>query len=385
MLDKGRLYSGAAFEFMDVSKPDRAVMAKSMSRRPTLQDVADAAQVSYATADRVVNARAKVAPKSEARVREAIARLGYARDIHAANLSRGKVYRFRFIIPAGPNSFFDALRAALEAERKALSGERIEISLAESRAFDPASLTAALEKAAQDGVEGVAAVAAESPEALAAMKALRARGVKLATLVSDAQEDARDAYVGVDNFAAGRTVGRLMRLAHRGREGLLLPILGSGAAKDHRERLAGFREVAREGGALALLDPIETQDDPGRMEARLKEAMRRHPGLTGIYSIGAGDRGLVKAMKAAKSLRPMVALHELTPHARRALEEGLIDAVIDQKPVEEIAETLRILRALCDGAPLAPRRDITPTIYLKDNLPGPSGEPLAAARRSSLV
>ena len=43
MLDKGRLYSGAVFEFMDFSKPDRAVMAKSMSRRPTLQDVADAA------------------------------------------------------------------------------------------------------------------------------------------------------------------------------------------------------------------------------------------------------------------------------------------------------------------------------------------------------
>ncbi|WP_335339677.1 LacI family DNA-binding transcriptional regulator [Frigidibacter mobilis] len=67
---------------------------RRIMRSPTLHDVARSAGVSYSTADRVLNGRGGVAEKSAQRVLRAIEELGYRRDIHAANLSRRRNYRF---------------------------------------------------------------------------------------------------------------------------------------------------------------------------------------------------------------------------------------------------------------------------------------------------
>ncbi|MCU4186717.1 LacI family transcriptional regulator [Acidiferrimicrobium sp. IK] len=60
----------------------------SARSRPTIRDVAAAAGVSVKTVSRVVNHERDVAPATEARVQEAIARLGFRRDEAAANLRR---------------------------------------------------------------------------------------------------------------------------------------------------------------------------------------------------------------------------------------------------------------------------------------------------------
>ncbi|WP_018633999.1 LacI family DNA-binding transcriptional regulator [Neomegalonema perideroedes] len=342
-------------------------------KKPTLQDVAAAAGVSYATADRVLNARGGVAEKSEARVREAIRRLGYVRDIHAANLSRRRVYAFRFLLPAGDHGFFARLRAALLAERPRRAADRIEIAFQEVPAFDAEALADALEALAPEDCDGLAVVAAESPRVAQALARLRAQGVPVVALVADAGPEARDFYVGVDNLGAGRTAGRLIRLAHGGgRRGLVLPILGTPAARDHRDRLEGLRQVLAEGPEpLAALPALEARDDPARMKALAREALRADPAPTAVYSMGAGNRGLIEALReAAPERRPMVALHELTPHSRKALAENLIDVVIDQKPAREIAAALDALKALADGRAIpAGLGAITPALHLKDNTP----------------
>ncbi|WP_118134596.1 LacI family DNA-binding transcriptional regulator [Oceanicella sp. SM1341] len=345
-------------------------------RKPTLHDVARAAGVSYATADRVLNARGGVAAKSEARVRAAIEALGYTRDVHAANLSRRRLYRFRFLLPDGDHSFFRALRAAVLAEAGARAGDRVRITLSEVPAFDAEALAEALERVEPEACDGLAIVASGSARVSAAIASLRAGGVAVVTLVSDAPGAARDAYVGIDNLVAGRTAGRLMRLGHTGRSGLVLPVVGARAAQDHAERLAGLEQSLAGAPGLALLPVAEAFDSPSRMRALVGAALAREPGISGIYSMGAGNRGLVEALRALGRPRPLVVLHELVPHAREALEAGLVDAVIDQKPVQEVAAALDILRALADGRPApAGRARITPAIYLPENLPAcPAGE-----------
>ncbi|MBU0860551.1 MAG: LacI family DNA-binding transcriptional regulator [Alphaproteobacteria bacterium] len=87
--------------------------------RPTIHDVAREAQVSLATVDRVLNARGGVAAKSIDKVQRAVEKTGYVRDQFAANLSRGRGYRFVFLLPAGQSSFVRSLIAAIgdEAQR----------------------------------------------------------------------------------------------------------------------------------------------------------------------------------------------------------------------------------------------------------------------------
>ncbi|MFN3663388.1 LacI family DNA-binding transcriptional regulator [Yoonia sp.] len=348
-------------------------------RKPTLHDVARAAGVSYSTADRVLNARGGVAPKSIERVRAAIDALSYVRDQHAANLSRGRVYKFQFLLPKADHSFFRALRAALDRERDLRQADRILISVTEIPALDTEALGLALESA-DVSCDCLAVVATEAPRITAAIAALRDRGLAVVTLVGDAAPDARVAYVGIDNVLAGRTAGRLLRMAHVARAGCVLPVLGSLRARDHRERLEGVSAVLTgEMPAMRILPALWVDDRPDLMRANVRQALVDHPEITGIYSIGAGNRGLIDLLQDLIEPRPVVVMHELTPTSRMGLESGLVDAVIDQKPAQEVSLAIDVMKAIADGRDWHdPARDITPAIFLKDNLPAQAALPLPA-------
>lgn len=321
-------------------------------RNPTLHDVARAAGVSYSTADRVLNQRGGVAEKSVQRVQRAIEDLGYRRDIRAANLSRRRSYRFAAYVPPGDHGFFSQLRQALSAQADLRAGERLVLDLRDTLPLSPEI----------GELDGIVLVGAPSDRLPALMDQVADRGVPVVALVSDIP-GGRRLYVGIDNLVAGRTAARILRIAHRGMAARILPVVGSLALQDHRDRLAGAAQVL----GRDLLAPIEVQDRADRMRDRLDRALRDDPAITGIYSIGAGNRGLIAVMQG-RARRPFVVLHELTPHSRAALRDDLIDVVIDQKPAEEAARALDALKALADGEePVSV--PITPAIFFKDNLP----------------
>jgi LacI family transcriptional regulator len=333
-----------------------------VNRQPTLSDVARHAGVSYATADRVVNRRGNVAAKSLARVEASVAALGYVRNVAAANLSQSRTYRFVMVLPEGTNAFFGHMRDVIEAQRERLLPERFDLQVVTSPAFDPALLSETLAGLDPDMLDGVAVVAIDASEVVEAVQRLRGAGVPVITLVSDLGPDHRDGYIGIANDIAGRTAARMIRLAHLTRP-------AARTARDHGDRLAGLAEVL---GDHTLLDVIEGQDRPDLVETKLSDALDRHPEITAIYSMGAGNAGLIRALDGRET-RPMVILHELVPHSRIALEQGLIDVIIDQRPEEEIRQTVARLRDLADRRPPAPEPAILPTIYVKDNLPPPHG------------
>ena len=83
-----------------VTVPARSVMGK-----PTVHDIAKEAGVSLATVDRVLNRRPGVRTATVARVQAAIDKLGYVRDLSAANLARGRLYRLAFVLPDRKSQF----------------------------------------------------------------------------------------------------------------------------------------------------------------------------------------------------------------------------------------------------------------------------------------
>lgn len=344
----------------------------------TLHDVARCAGVSYATVDRVVNARGGVAKKSVERVQQAIDQLGYQRDVNAANLARRRVYRFHFLLPDDSNQFFRSLFNALQIQQSQQSGYRSQISTTRIKAFDSDDLVAALDRIDAKDCDCVCAVALDTPAVIDAVKSARQRGLKVVTLVSDIDAEWRDHYIGIDNLVAGRTAGRMMGLAHGRQPGLVLPIIGARTAHDHIERLAGFESVMQEFFAdVELLPPAQSSDNAENIIAALAATQSAHQRLSGIYNIGAGNEGLLQWLQSYDNkTRPISIIHELVPASRAGLETGLIDAIIDQKPLQTIAEALRVMRLLSDKLAVdTNNNDITPAIYLRENLPPPTIDP----------
>ncbi len=340
--------------------------------KPTVHDIASHAGVSLATVDRVLNRRPGVSARTREKVDQAVQTLGFVRDVAAANLAKGRTYPLTFLIPSNDNSFMRGLRLALDEAKERAGVERIAIRLVDVPAFDAAALASALKKAAAEQPAGIAFVAVDAPDVAAAAAEIISAGIPLVTLVSDLSGSARDHYAGIDNAAAGRTAASLLGRFTGGRQGAVAVLAGSMLVRDHRERCEAFAfAVAQDFTGLGLLPVLEGRDDPVVVEKLVSALLSSRDDIVGLYSLGAGNRGLVKALERLPAeRRPVVVAHELTETTRGALQSGLIDAVLNQDAGHEVRSAIRVLKAKADGLPVvAAQERIRIDIFLKDNLP----------------
>ena len=154
--------------------------------RPTVHDIAETAGVSLATVDRVLNRRPGVKAATRERVEAAIRKIGFVRDMAAANLAKGRTYPLVFVVPRGDNSFMEGLKAEIEAAIARAPQERTEIAIRDVPRFDGPLLAAALDRLAAD--ERLPLDRVQLEEALADKKAfIGAAEQQVADVVAAAQ------------------------------------------------------------------------------------------------------------------------------------------------------------------------------------------------------
>lgn len=340
--------------------------------RPTVHDIAEAAGVSLATVDRVLNRRSGVRPQMIGRVEEAVFRLGYVRDTAAANLAKRRVHRFVFLLPRGANPFMRAIEAELDHARERAVADRLDVVVEAVPAFDGEALATALDRIDPAAVSGVALVAVETPAVAGAIDRLTGSGVPVVTLVSDLPASGRVHFAGIDNVAAGRTAASLLGRFVGDRSGQVAVLAGSMLVRDHVERYRGFCEVmAQDFPDLDILPALEGRDDPVLASRLVAGSLARNAKVVGLYSLGAGNSGLLDSLAVPRQGgRLAVVAHELDDWSRAALRRGIFDAVIAQDPGHQIRSAIRVLRARADNATIVPDQErIRIEIYLRHNLP----------------
>ena len=345
--------------------------ASHLFERARLQDVAKTAGVSLATVDRVVNRRNGVREKTIRRVEEAMDQLGYRLDPMARRLARNQTFRFLFILPTGSNSFMLQLREQVERTAEWAASQRGFIDILEVDVFDAEALARTLDQL-DPGYHGVATVALDHPRVRVAIDDLAQRGIPVVTVVSDVLHSKRLHYVGVDNPAAGRTAGSLMGRFLKNTSGSIGIIVGSLSLRDHAERQFGFNQVlGHDYPHLKMQAVVEGRDDFELSKNLVKEMIDKTPDLIGIYSAGAGNRGIAQALLDSGKADQIVWIgHELTPHTKRFLLQGTMDAVINQDAGHEARSAARLLLAHCWGEPILEDQErIRIDIFIKDNLP----------------
>ena len=340
--------------------------------RPTVNDIAREAGVSLATVDRVLNDRPGVRGKTVQAVREAISRIGYVRDVAAANLARQRDYRLAVVLPDTDSQFIRTLLDALQEAQNQSATARTDVVLRRFPAEDPHALAGILAALPDAGVVGLALMAPETPIVRDAIRTLRHRGVAVVALVSDLPNTERDHFVGIDNRAAGRSAAVLT-----GR------FLGPGAAKvmvladsmllrESIERRLGFDEMMQARFPhIDVLPSLETHGQGALLFRIVTEALRQSQGIRAIYSLGSGQRALTTCLAEAGLTGMFTVIgHELTPHAREALQSGAIDAVITQNVGHVMRSALRVLRAKTDRVPIdMSQEQIRIEIVIRENLP----------------
>ena len=340
--------------------------------KPTVHDIAREAGVSLATVDRVLNARTGVRPTTVERVHDAVRRLGYVRNTHAANLARQRQYRFTFVLPEGPSQFVNTLRRSLDETLEAQSDPRLSVTIVPAPSNDPYAAVRMLRRISRSRADGVAVMLPETPQIRDAVSRLKSNGMAVVTLVSDLPNALRDHFVGINSHSAGRTAAQLMGRFIGARSGDVLVVTNTLQARDSLERRLGFDSVmSAEFGGLRALPTVESHDDPERLQSIVEAVLSGNPRVAGVYSMGSGNTPLLQGLRATGRIGELVVIaHELTPVTRQALIDREIDAVINQNVGHLVRSALRVLRARADGLPIFEAQErIRTDIVMRENLP----------------
>lgn len=342
-----------------------------MTLRPTTKDLAQAAGVSLATVDRVLNGRSGVSKSSVAAVNEAIEKIGFQRNIVAATLARQRGYRFLFALPESSTEFTDVLLDRIAEFSRASLGEMMQISVLRLDDHDPHRAARSLAAITPEDCDGVAIMASETPQIRDAVQRLRQRGINALSFVSNQQEAADLPFVGIDNAAAGATAGRLMLRFLGQTEGSVLVVADTMQARDSLERRLGFdRTLASAPHHLQVRPTLETHGDPARTQHVLANAFAAHRDIVGLYLIGMQPQMSLAAIPSSPQERPLIRIaHERTPSTEAALLDGRLDAVIHQDPGHLVRSAVRTLRAQCENRQtLASQERIRIEILIAENL-----------------
>ncbi len=309
-------------------------MGEKSSARVTLSDVAAKSGVGSATVDRVINERGNVSDEVRKRVLEAARALGLKRILPSAHRS---VVRINVILARPELPLIH--RMGFEFRRLA---QRMDHSIALHRTLledeEPATIVEALRRGPYDAV---IVYAQDHPLIRAAIADLAAQGRPVVTMISDLPGSARLAYAGTDHYKAGRSAGYFLGLMAK--PGSIIVLCNHLGFQSHAERVHGLKDQLA-ASPLTVAEVVEGGDDAIRSEARLKDAFRRHPETVAIYNVGAGNRGVVAAIKAdLLPQRPLFIGHELTAFTYASLKDGLMTLTIDQSPELQAQFALEVL------------------------------------------
>jgi len=340
--------------------------------KPTTKDLAKAAGVSLATIDRVLNARLGVRQATVARVQNAIKEIGFVRDLAAANLARSKEYRLVFLLPDHDDEFIDLVKEAIAEADRSLAHERTNVSIIRAPSNNPHRIADALDNLSGDQVDGVAIMAPETPQVRDSIARLDDRGIAVVAFVSHQMTSPTAYYVGINNKAAGQTVGKLMGRFTGEQQGNVLVLTESMQSRDSQERRLGFDCVmAQYAPRLSVCPSMESYGDPVRAAKIVKAALESQQTVAGIYLMNHDIRETMQAIIAQGTPQQTVIVgHELTPQTRAQLIEGTMDAVITQDVGHLVRSSIRLLRAKASQVEtLASQERIRIEIILRENMP----------------
>ncbi|OCX65159.1 LacI family transcriptional regulator [Thioclava sp. SK-1] len=313
-------------------------------RRPTIADLANAAGVSVATVDRVLNGRMKVREETVRKVHDAARQVGY----HGANMIRQRMLadrpevRIGVVLPKPRHAFYQDVVKVFEDFAQASGGHSIQLQFKFTESTDPQELARVL-TGFRGRVDAVAATGIDHHEVTAAVTDLRDADIPVFSLLSDFAQGVRESYFGMNNLKVGRLAAwSIAKMADKpGKIGLFI---GSSRYHGHVLRETGFRSYLRDAAPdFSLIDTqINLETRQLTHEATI-DLMERNPDLVGLYCAGGGMEGAISAVRQMRRPEEVILIvNEFTPESRAALQDGYVTMAIGT-PLRLLVEDLMVL------------------------------------------
>lgn len=336
----------------------------------TIKEIAEKANVSRGTVDRVLNDRADVSEETRRRVLKIIQELDYRPNLVAKALkAKDKHIKIGIIVSPGHNIFGRDVRRGVEYACSECGNYGVTGIIYEMKNFDAASQLQALEKAGADEVNAISIAPIDSPKIKEALLRL---SDKIPLVFYNTRLDGVPClcYIGQDGRACGRSAGQMLCLLSHGR-GKAAVLLGYKMVQGHIDREEGFREYLKENmPEMDFIGSFETLEQDDRVRD-LCENLILNQGLDNIFLSGGGVDGLGNFLKSLNPGRQInVVCTDFICHTRDFLKDDIIQFAIGQQPFEQGYYPVKILTDYLLAGTRPKRKDIFTNldIRIKENI-----------------
>ena len=302
-----------------------------MQRHAKQSEIARLAGVGIATVDRVLNERGRVKEATRQRVLQAKKSIETGSQIQ----NRRKPWRLKVFLPevAGPSTEFLG-----ECFQRFGEQGNATIECIFTTKMEPAVLARKLRSCEGQGIDAVAFQALEDQRVRDAVEHLKFRNIPCLALVSPLAHAPLIGFVGSDSRAGGRTAGLLMGLSCS-QGGKVVVLSGGQLYRSHEYREMGFRAYLRSDCPhLEAIQTVSGQDDMIGNYNAILEVLEMHPDVVGIYNVGGGNEGVVRALREKNLTNDVKFIgHNLTGKTREYILDGAMQFIVHQN-MQLIAE-----------------------------------------------
>ncbi len=243
-------------------------------------------------------------------------------------------------VPGLQFPFFVTMRDQAEAAAAEL-GARIVFADGQN---DSAKQTADIEGFISRGVDAILISPITVDSQVPVMERAMEAGIPVASVDRKANTDNILVHVGADNVEGGRAAARYI-IEQLGGSGRVIELEGTPGASAAIDRSTGFNEVMDESD----VEIIASQPaDFNRAEAQtvMENLIQSNPDFDAVF--GANDEMIIGAIEAMRGsgieVEDIVTVgFDATPDAFSYIEDGLLDATVDQFPGDQAGQALQYL------------------------------------------
>lgn len=304
-----------------------------MEKIYTIKDIAELADVSKGTVDRVLHKRGKVSQISLDKVNAVLDKIDYQPNLIARNLKNTKIYRICILLPDPKKDPY--WQPCIEGINEAKNEFKAFSISVETYYFNPTSTASFLETneiLLKTSPDAVLLVPLFYKEALDVIENYNTLGITSCTFNNHLKSSVIKSFVGQDLFQSGRVAARLLDLLLKSGLIVIIHIDEDFENANHmQEKEKGFRDyfIHLEDNKFEIL--TFTLKHP-QFKATLTNFLNKHPDLAGIFVTTSKAYQVAEITSKIKDKKIAIVGYDLLETNMDYLNQNAVDFLIHQNP-----------------------------------------------------
>ena len=326
--------------FAFVTENEKAELRRKVKKRIVrIKDIAEKAQTSKGTVDRVLHNRGRVADDVRERILGIIKELNYEPNFIAQSLKSQRTFNLAVLIPdPGADPYWEAPKAGLEKAEKELRQYGVYISLHIFNSHEEQSFVTQAKEVSKEHPDGVLIAPVFYKEALPFFDEWTRMKIPFVLFNTQIEHVNSLCYIGQDSYRSGSLAAKILNFGLQSPGTVLVAHINEDISNSAHliTKEAGFREYFKSDGQDSSFKIISREinfPDGGSLDAQMDALLEEEPGMKAVYVTNSRAFELAAYLEKRALTQIKLVGYDLLKSNLHYLNKEIINFLINQNPL----------------------------------------------------